>query len=175
MKTRSVVIHRLSIRSDPADGPVKNVTLTAYVSKGTYIRSLARDIALALGTVGHVAMLRRTRAGPFTLDQAISLDKLGECGKGRTLEDIILPLEAGQEDITALCLTPGQARLIRQGQVLVGISAKAGLHCARLESIPVALDRRRGVSGKRVSVRVELGGSRVRKKINTTTIYKIQT
>src|SRR3546814_10594215 len=48
MKTRSVVIHRLSIRSDPADGPVKNVTLTAYVSKGTYIRSLARDIALAL-------------------------------------------------------------------------------------------------------------------------------
>src|SRR3546814_9092108 len=59
MKTRSVVIHRLSIRSDPADGPVKNVTLTAYVSKGTYIRSLARDIALALGTVGHVAMLRQ--------------------------------------------------------------------------------------------------------------------
>lgn len=139
MKTRSVVIHRLSIRSDPADGPVKNVTLTAYVSKGTYIRSLARDIALALGTVGHVAMLRRTRAGPFTLDQAISLDKLGECGKGRTLEDIILPLEAGLDDIPALCLTPGQARLIRQGQVLDGISAKDGLHCARLESIPVAL------------------------------------
>src|SRR3546814_9855956 len=78
MKTRSVVIHRLSIRSDPADGPVKNVTLTAYVSKGTYIRSLARDIALALGTVGHVAMLRRTRAGPFTLDQAISLDRSEE-------------------------------------------------------------------------------------------------
>lgn len=139
MKTRSVVIHRLSIRSDPADGPVKNVTLTAHVSKGTYIRSLARDIALALGTVGHVAMLRRIRAGPFTLDQAISLDKLGECGKGRTLEDIILPLEAGLDDIPALCLTPGQARLIRQGQVLDGISAKDGLHCARLESIPVAL------------------------------------
>src|SRR3546814_14554994 len=84
-------------------------------------------------------MLRRTRAGPFTLDQAISLDKLGECGKGRTLEDIILPLEAGLDDIPALCLTPGQARLIRQGQVLDGISAKDGLHCARLESIPVAL------------------------------------
>src|SRR3546814_15171290 len=117
MKTRSVVIHRLSIRSDPADGPVKNVTLTAYVSKGTYIRSLARDIALALGTVGHVAMLRRTRAGPFTLDQAISLDKLGECGKGRTLEDIILPLEAGMDEIQAYWTTPGQARLKRKGQV----------------------------------------------------------
>src|SRR3546814_8710067 len=43
MRTRSVVIHRLSIRSDPADGPVKNVTLTAYVSKGTYIRSLRSE------------------------------------------------------------------------------------------------------------------------------------
>ena len=45
------------------------ITLSATVSKGTYIRSLARDIAHALGTVGHVAMFRRTRAGPFTLDR----------------------------------------------------------------------------------------------------------
>src|SRR3546814_2133254 len=79
MKTRSVVIHRLSIRSDPADGPVKNVTLTAHVSKGTYIRSLARYIALSLGTVGHLAFLRRPRAGPFSLYHAISLAKLCEC------------------------------------------------------------------------------------------------
>src|SRR3546814_13404874 len=73
MKTRSVEIHRLSIRSDPADGPVKNVTLTAYVSKGTYIRSTALDIALALGTVGHVAMIPRPRTGPLTLGQPLSL------------------------------------------------------------------------------------------------------
>src|SRR3546814_3998890 len=126
------VIHRVSNRSDPADGPVKNVTPTAYVSKGTYIRSLARDIALTLGTVGHGAMLRRTRAGPFPLDQAISLDKLGECGKGRTLADIIMPLEAGLHDIRALFLTPVQARLIRKGKVLDGLSAKDGRHCARL-------------------------------------------
>ena len=51
----------------------ESITLTAHVSKGTYIRSLARDIARALGTVGHVTMLRRTKAGPFTLDNAISL------------------------------------------------------------------------------------------------------
>ena len=54
------------------------ITLSATVSKGTYIRSLARDIAHALGTVGHVTQLRRTRAGPFTLDPAISLDFLKE-------------------------------------------------------------------------------------------------
>ena len=44
--------------------PVQSLTLEAYVSKGTYIRSLARDIARALGTVGHVTMLRRLKAGP---------------------------------------------------------------------------------------------------------------
>src|SRR5690606_40118700 len=53
---------------------VDSITLLAHVSKGTYIRSLARDIAHALGTVGHVTWLRRTKAGPFTEDQAISLD-----------------------------------------------------------------------------------------------------
>ncbi|HET8613128.1 MAG TPA: tRNA pseudouridine(55) synthase TruB, partial [Sphingomonas sp.] len=58
-------------------------TLVARVSKGTYIRSLARDIARALGSVGHVTMLRRTKSGPFTLDPAISLDKLAELAKGR--------------------------------------------------------------------------------------------
>ena len=51
--------------------PLPSITLSATVSKGTYIRSLARDIALALGTVGHVTMLRRTKAGPFALEQAI--------------------------------------------------------------------------------------------------------
>ncbi len=52
------------------------------MSKGTYIRSLARDIALALGTVGHVSMLRRTKAGPFRLEQAIALDKFEAIGAG---------------------------------------------------------------------------------------------
>lgn len=141
MKVRGVTIYALSIRHfDHNSGAECNqITLSAHVSKGTYIRSLARDIALALGSVGHVTMLRRTKAGPFTLAPAISLDKLGECGKGRSLEDIILPLEAGLDDIPALDLTPGQARLIRQGQVLDGISANDGLHCARLETVPVAL------------------------------------
>ena len=142
MKMRAVVIHDLHIRH-PGEGNdddgLGEITLTAHVSKGTYVRSLARDIARALGTVGHVTMLRRVKAGPFTLEPAISLDKLQECGKGRTLEDIILPLEAGLDDIPALCLTPGQARLIRQGQVLDGISADDGLHCAWADDVPVAL------------------------------------
>ena len=58
LKTRAVTIHSLAL----VDADATSATLSATVSKGTYIRSLARDIALALGTVGHVTMLRRTQA-----------------------------------------------------------------------------------------------------------------
>lgn len=143
MKTRSVMIHALGLdRADMPDdqqAPRGNVTLSAHVSKGTYIRSLARDIAYALGTVGHVTMLRRTKAGPFTLEQAISLDILMEKAKARALEDIILPIRTALDDIPALALTPEQARLLHNGQVLTGIAAQGGLHLALNGEIPLAL------------------------------------
>lgn len=115
------------------------ITLTAHVSKGTYIRSLARDIARALGTLGHVTYLRRVKAGPFHQDQAISLDKLNEIGKGARLEDVMLPLEAGLDDIPALSLTPEQAAAIRQGRVLTGQPHADGLYLATHRNVPVAL------------------------------------
>src|SRR6478735_2386002 len=70
---RRVTIRSLAVA---ADGPADGVSFLTEVSKGTYIRSLARDIAYALGTVGHVTHLRRIRAGPFGLERAISLDSL---------------------------------------------------------------------------------------------------
>ena len=111
----------------------------AFVSKGTYIRSLARDIAHALGTVGHVSYLRRTRAGPFSLSQAISLDFLEEAAKARALTRTVLPLTAALDDIPALPVTPDQARLLRHGQRLSGFPAKPGLSLATSEGTPVAL------------------------------------
>src|SRR5207244_8757171 len=99
-------------------------TVAATVSKGTYIRSLARDIAHALGTVGHVSYLRRTRSGPFALEQAISLDFLNEAAKARQLTRVVLPLQAALDDIPALPVTPGQAQLLRHGQRLAGFPAK---------------------------------------------------
>ena len=124
------------------EGPgvaASSVTLTAHVSKGTYIRSLARDIARALGTVGHVTLLRRTKAGPFGLDQAISLDFLFEKSKAHGLEDVCLPLTAGLDDIPALPVTPDQAAFLRQGRALTGIAAHDGLHLANDGETPVAL------------------------------------
>lgn len=118
---------------------VEEITLVAHVSKGTYIRSLARDIAAALGTVGHVTMLRRLKAGPFDLAAAVSLDKLGELGQARALEGICLPLRAGLDDIPALSLTPDQAAALRQGRVLFGVDAADGAAFATLQDVPVAL------------------------------------
>jgi tRNA pseudouridine55 synthase len=153
MVARSVTVRRLEILPMSGPGRVaqrKNlVTLTALVSKGTYIRSLARDIALALESRGHVAMLRRTRAGPFGLASAISLDKLAELAKGRRLEQALLPPAAGLDDIPALPVTPDQARLLRQGQKLIGTSAPPGLHLATADGVPVALVE---VSGPEVRV-----------------------
>jgi tRNA pseudouridine55 synthase len=131
-------------RPDPYDpaAPLElaeEVTLVANVSKGTYIRSLARDIAHALGTVGHVTYLRRTKAGPFTQEQAISLDILNEIGNGARLEDHLLPMEAGLDGIPALTLDPEQAQAARQGRVISGMPQPDGLYFAKAGNIPVAL------------------------------------
>lgn len=117
----------------------ETVTLMATVSKGTYIRSLARDIAHALGTMGHVIFLRRTKAGPFTEHQAISLDKLNAIGQGARLEDHLLPLEAGLDGIPALPLDPESARAVRQGRVISGLPQPDGLILAKAGTVPVAL------------------------------------
>ncbi len=135
LATRQITVHGLTIIAVNSTF----VTLSAHVSKGTYIRSLARDIACALGTVGHVTMLRRTRAGPFDLSQAISLDNLDESARRQSLEALVCPIEAGLDGIPALPLTPDQATALRQGRVLLGQAASDGLHFATLDAVPVAL------------------------------------
>ena len=127
---RMVTIHALEMAGGTGDGPLERITLSATVSKGTYIRSLARDISRCLGTVGHVVMLRRTRAGPFTADQAVGLDRLAAIGQG-CAPDLMLPMEAALDDIPALDCTPDMAAAIRQGRGLSGITADDGLMWAR--------------------------------------------
>lgn len=137
LKARAVVIHSLAII--PGSSGDDHVTLIAHVSKGTYIRSLARDLAQALGSGGHVTYLRRTKAGPFTQEQAISLDNLELAAKGDRLEDLLLPLEAGLDDIPALHLDQTSAQAVRQGRVLSEMPQSSGLYLAKLGNVPVAL------------------------------------
>ncbi len=86
--------------------------------KGTYVRSLGRDIAKALGTCAHVTELRRTRVGPFTLEHAISLESLEEIGHSPAAEELLLPVETALDDISALALSEIEATRLRHGQPL---------------------------------------------------------
>ncbi|MEG3617066.1 tRNA pseudouridine(55) synthase TruB [Magnetovibrio sp. PR-2] len=86
--------------------------------KGTYIRSLARDIALKLGTVGYVADLRRTRVGKFAENLAISLDSLEGLGHSARLEEAVLPLVTALDDIPALAVTEDLAKKVRHGNAI---------------------------------------------------------
>ncbi len=87
--------------------------------KGVYMRSLARDLALACGALGHVDALRRLRVGPFLETQAISLDK---CVRGAdnppASPDLLLPVATALADIPALALTDAEAFGLSQGQAI---------------------------------------------------------
>ncbi|MFT8885946.1 tRNA pseudouridine(55) synthase TruB [Acetobacter papayae] len=87
--------------------------------KGVYMRSLARDVALAAGTVGHITVLRRLRVGPFVEADAIMLDKLAPNDENAPASaDLLCPVETALADIPALALTTDEAVLLRHGQKL---------------------------------------------------------
>jgi tRNA pseudouridine55 synthase len=92
--------------------------LEAVVGKGTYIRALARDLGAALGTCAHVTFLRRLAVGRFTLERAISLDKLASLGHSAAASEHLLPLETALDDIPALALTEAEATRLRCGQAV---------------------------------------------------------
>ena len=84
--------------------------------KGTYVRSLARDIAQLLGTVGYVSRLRRTRVGVFEEKYAIPLEKVEEVG--HNLEGCLLPITAVLVDIPALEVTDEEGVRLKRGQAI---------------------------------------------------------
>ena len=86
--------------------------------KGAYMRSLARDLARAVGTVGHISALRRTRVGPFTEAGAISLASLEALGHIAPDCEHLLPVETALADIPALAVTGSEAASLRQGQAV---------------------------------------------------------
>jgi tRNA pseudouridine55 synthase len=113
LKLRTVTIDRLELlaRSD-AD----HADFVVGCGKGTYIRSLGRDLARVLGTVGHLSALRRTAVGPFREEAAISLSKLEDLGHNSRLLGALVPVATALDDIPALALTGTQADRLRHGQ-----------------------------------------------------------
>ena len=115
LKPRPVQIEAIVLEALPdADHAVLRITS----GKGVYMRSLARDLARALGTVGHVSDLRRLSCGPFREETAISLDKLQALGHSPPLADHLLPVLTGLDDIPALALTEEESRALASGQAL---------------------------------------------------------
>jgi tRNA pseudouridine55 synthase len=97
--------------------------LEVVTGKGVYVRSLGRDIAIALGGVGHIAALRRLAVGSFTLERSISLDKLEALRHSAAVFEHLLPIETALDDIPALALTEAEAHRLRHGQTVVPLRA----------------------------------------------------
>ena len=115
MKPRTIHIEDLKLlRVVDAD----HAEFEAVSGKGAYMRSLARDLGTALGTVGHIVQLRRIAVGPFDEKQAISLDKLESLRHSAPLSEHLLPVETVLDDIPALALTETEARKLSQGQAI---------------------------------------------------------
>ena len=95
-----------------------HAVFTVVSGKGAYMRGLARDLARALGTVGHIASLRRNAVGPFQETDAISLDELGSFGQSPATSGGLRPVETPLDDIPALALTEQEANRLRNGQAV---------------------------------------------------------
>jgi tRNA pseudouridine55 synthase len=113
LKSRQVTIDRLELLARP---DADHADFVVGCGKGTYIRSLGRDLAQALGTVGHLSALRRTAVGPFREEAAISLPKLEALGHIPPLLGALVPVATALDDIPALALTGTQADRLRHGQ-----------------------------------------------------------
>lgn len=108
--------------------------------KGTYVRSLGRDLGIKLGTFGFIAALRRTKVGPFRVETAFSLEKLEELShKGEALT-ALLAIGSALDDIPGLILTVSEAQRLRAGQSLL-----IKPHQVALMDAPVILASHQGV------------------------------
>ena len=100
MQSRKVHVYDLRLISCDKT----SATLSMTCGKGTYVRSLSRDLALKLGTVGYVTMLKRTFVGGFTLDNAITFDKLAEIVDNNEAHEDLLGVERALDDIPGTSL-----------------------------------------------------------------------
>ncbi|GHD37331.1 tRNA pseudouridine(55) synthase TruB [Parahalioglobus pacificus] len=136
-KSRQVVIHRLELKAFRS-GERAEIDIEIECSKGTYVRSIAEDLGQALGVGAHVSALRRTAAGPFKLEDSVTLgtlealkanDKLAE------MDALLLPADNALEDLPLVSLSEAGGYYLRQGQpVLVPNAPCDGMVRVALDS-----------------------------------------
>jgi tRNA pseudouridine55 synthase len=117
LASRTINIESLQIETHD---PVGETTFIVQCGKGTYVRSIARDLGRVLGCLGHVTLLRRLAVGPFSEKDAISLEKLEELShrepSENSLSGILRPLSTVLDGIPALAVMDPDAARLKQGQ-----------------------------------------------------------
>ena len=116
LQARRVTIHSAEVTDAPDPD---HVELTIRTGKGVYVRSLARDLAQALGAEGHVSALRRERVGPFSTENAVTLDSLEEMVHRGAASEGLLAVATALDDIPELAVNEQDAFSLRQGRPIV--------------------------------------------------------
>jgi tRNA pseudouridine55 synthase len=157
LAARPVHVHAFTLLPDSDPSPDRSL-FRVDCGKGTYIRALVRDLGLALGTLGHISTLRRTRCGVFAENRAISLEKLEALGHKAADSEYLLPVGTVLDDIPALALTEEEARRMTLGQAValwpvVKRSPQTGLE----DGMPV-----QAICGDKLIAVAEVGNGMVR-------------
>jgi tRNA pseudouridine55 synthase len=136
-KPRPVVIKLLQLRAF-REGEKPEVDIYLECSKGTYVRSLAEDLGGVLGCGAFVSALRRTRAGPFSIEDSLTLDKLEalkDTCEPHELDNYLLPADAALDALPLVRLSESGGFYMRQGQpVLVPNAPRGGIVRVALET-----------------------------------------
>ncbi|MFJ6025275.1 tRNA pseudouridine(55) synthase TruB [Brevundimonas sp. NPDC092305] len=116
LAARRVTIHSAEVTAAP---DADHVDIRILTGKGVYVRSLARDLAIALGAEGHVSVLRREQVGPFSTENAVSLDFLTDLVHRSAASEGLLPVATALDDIPELAVTDQDAFSLRQGRPII--------------------------------------------------------
>ena len=110
-RPRSITIHELELQ----EGGGADYVLRVRCSKGTYVRTLCHDLGAALGCGGCMSSLRRTRAGSFTLQQALTMQQMLEFAAEHDPQQLLMPADALFAEVPPLIVTMGQAAKLKNG------------------------------------------------------------
>jgi tRNA pseudouridine55 synthase len=115
LQPRTVEIARLSVVRHSGERSV----IEAECGKGTYVRSLARDLGRALGCLGHVAALRRTRVGPFTEEDAVTAAELQASAERGEAEAWLRPVDTALAELPSVAVSRDMAGRLMRGQSII--------------------------------------------------------
>lgn len=155
---RPVTIHDIALEAfDP--GPPPEAALLVTCSAGTYIRTLAADVGDRLGVGGHLTALRRLASGRFTVDDALSLDRVRELCAAGDIEQALLDMAAAVADYPAVVLDEGAATALGHGRPLPATGEEGPVAALDPTGALVAMVEDRGSAAKPLVVLAPAGGA----------------